>query len=172
MSQQLEIFTNDAVVTGIWPSGQDVRDVLEAAAAVQVDNPAWTPLDEPAGFQPRPPALPVDDIVAVVADTDARLAVHANWHEVVIGAGPYRISGLLPVLPGFDPGRALTRPGSTFLMLRDAKLELLGRPDAGELERDFVLVNRYAVERVASDLDLGFFFPAAQFETLEGVPAG
>jgi hypothetical protein len=57
-------------------------------------------------------------------------------------------------------------------MLRDAKLQLLDRPEAGELERPSVLVNRYAVEQVASDLELGFFFPAARFETLGGVPAG
>ena len=61
---------------------------------------------------------------------------------------------------------------AALVSVRDAKLELVDRPEAGELERDFVLVNRYAVERVASDLVLGFFFPAAHFETLEGVPAG
>ena len=172
MSQQVEVYTSDAVVTGTWPSGRDIRDVLESSAALQITSPAWTPVYEPSGVKDRPAALVVDDIIALVADTDARLAVHANWHDVILGAGPYRISGLLPVLPGFDPGRALTRPGSTFLLLRDAKLELIDQPDAGELERDFVLVNRYAVERVASDLMLGFFFPAAHFETLEGVPAG
>jgi hypothetical protein len=171
MAQHVEVFTANAVVTGTWPDAADLRDVLESAGTLDLRTPTWTPLDGPStGADPE--TLAVDDAIAVVGDTDSRLAVHANWHDVVVDAGPYRISGLLPVLPGFDPGRALTRPGSTFLLLREAKLELVDRPEAGELEREFVLVNRYAVERVASDLVLGFFFPAAKFETLEGVPAG
>lgn len=82
------------------------------------------------------------------------------------------VTGLLPVLPGFDPDRALTRPGGTFLQLRDARLEIIGHPEAGELERDFVLVSRYSVDHVASDLILGFFFPAAHFDDVQGGPAG
>ena len=171
MAEHLEVFTADAVVTGTWPGDVDLRDVLESAETLRVERPTWTPLDRPT-FDVTPADPAVDDVIAVAGDDDARLAIHANWHDVVIDAGPYRITGLLPALPGFDPGRALTRPGSTFLLIRDAKLELLDRPDAGELDRTFVLVNRYAVDRVASDLELGFFFPAARFATLEGVPAG
>jgi hypothetical protein len=172
MVQQVELYTADAVVTGAWPAGPDLRDVIESADSVQVERPAWTPLDE-ADTVPRGPGpLAVDDILVVVGDTDPRLAIHANWHDVILDTGPYRITGLLPVLPGFDPGRALTRPGYMFLLIKDVKLELIDRPDAGELDREFVLVNRYGVERVASDLMLGFFFPAAHFETLEGSPAG
>jgi hypothetical protein len=171
MSEQLEVFTAEAVMSGTWASDTDVRDVLESTGTLRLQTPIWTPLEEAASAA-APDELAVDDVIAVVGDTDSRLSIHANWHDVVIDAGPYRITAQLPVLPGFDPGRALTRPGSTFLLIRDAKLELLGRPDAGELERPFALVNRYAVERVASDLVLGFFFPAAHFDTLEGVPAG
>jgi len=57
-------------------------------------------------------------------------------------------------------------------LARDARLEIIGHPEAGELKRDFVLVNRYSVDHVASDLILGFFFPAAHFDDLQGVPAG
>jgi hypothetical protein len=171
MSEQLEVFTADAVMTGTWPGDPDLHDVLESSGTLRLRTPTWTPHEEPGAAAP-PDGLAVDDVIAVVGDSDSRLSIHANWHDVVIDAGPYRITAQLPVLPGFDPGRALARPGSTFLLLRDAKLELLGRPEAGELERAFVLVNRYAVDRVASDLVLGFFFPAAHFETLEGVAAG
>jgi hypothetical protein len=171
MPEHLELFTADAVVTGTWPGEPDLRDVLESSGTLRVEMPTWTPLESPT-LDVMPATLAVDDVIAVAGDDDTRLAIHANWHDVIIDAGPYRITGLLPVLPGFDPGRALTRPGSTFLLLRDAKLELLDRPDAGELDRAFVLINRYAVDRVASDLELGFFFPAARFVTLEGVPAG
>jgi hypothetical protein len=140
MSQQVEVFTADGVLTGTWPGDVDLREVLETAESLELGSSGWTPLDRPT--LAAPVGLPIDDVIAVVGDSDARLAVHANWHDVVLEAGPYRIVGLLPVLPGFDPGRALTRPGSTFLLLRDAKLELVDRPDAGELDREFVLVNR------------------------------
>jgi hypothetical protein len=172
MTKQVEVYTAAAVVTGFWPDGSDLRDALESEIPLELIKPVWTPLDRPAGNEGRAGGLAVDDIIGVVGEDDSRLAIHANWHDVVMQAGPYRISGQLPVLPGFDPGRALTRPGSTFLLLREAKLELVERPDAGVVDRQFILVNRYAVERVASDLVLGFFFPAAQFETLEGAPAG
>jgi hypothetical protein len=171
MTKHVEVYTADAVVSGAWPDGPELRDALESEEPLELIEPAWTPLEQPTGAENGSTPLKIDDIVAVVGEDDARLGVHANWHDVVMQAGPYRISGQLPVLPGFDPGRALTRPGTTFLLLRDVNLELIDQPDAGVIEREFLLINRYAVERVAADLLLGFFFPAAHFETLEGAPA-
>jgi hypothetical protein len=177
MVQQVEVFTAEALVTGSWPGAQDLREALESSEALEVANPAWTPLRRPPplgrlpGPDRRPAVLPIDDIIAVVGGEDGP-SFHASWHDVVMGAGPYRIQGQLGVLPGFDPGRALTRPGGTFLLLRHVGLQLIEQPEAGELERDAVLVNRYAVERIASDLELGFFFPAAHVEPLEGIGTG
>ena len=64
-------------------------------------------------------------------------------------------------MPGFDPGRALTRPSGEFLLLRDVRLSVRERPEAGVAVGDHALVNRYAVERIRADLMLGFFFPGA-----------
>jgi hypothetical protein len=64
-------------------------------------------------------------------------------------------------MPGFDPGRALTRPSGVFLLLRDIRLSVRSNPDAGVSQGDHALVNRYGVDRIRADLNLGFFFPGA-----------
>ncbi len=71
----------------------------------------------------------------------------------------------MPTLPGFDPGRALTRPSGEFVLLRDVSV---GRRTATGTATPPIpvgrhaLVNRYGVESVACDLMLGFFFPGAE----------
>jgi hypothetical protein len=56
-----------------------------------------------------------------------------------------------------------------FVVLRDAEL---GSSDAdGRPIGHAVLVNRYAVERVAADLMLGFYFPGAALEDTSAVEA-
>ena len=69
-------------------------------------------------------------------------------------------------MPGFDPGRALTRPSGEFLMLRDIRLSVRARPEAGVAIGDHALVNRYAVDRIRADLMLGFFFPGAAVDPI------
>ena len=65
-------------------------------------------------------------------------------------------------MPGFDPARALARPTGTFVLLDHVKLSLVVEPDGGSIEHELAWVNRYVVERVESDLELGFFFPGAE----------
>ncbi len=115
---------------------------------------------ESAGSRDRSPC---DDILVAVADDDPTLPVHAVWHHVHLDAGPYVVEGELATMPGFDPGRALTRPSGEFVLLRDVRLSRPGRPDVRRRRSgDHALVNRYAVERIRADLMLGFFFPGAE----------
>jgi hypothetical protein len=65
-------------------------------------------------------------------------------------------------MPGFDPGRALTRPTGSFVLLRDVAIRLLDQDDAGESNHGHALVNRYNVDAVEADIMLGFFFPGAR----------
>jgi len=109
-------------------------------------------------------AFDPDDLVVVVGDDDHIVPVHAVWHAVHLQAGPYRIEGELPTMPGFDPGRALTRPTGEFVLLRDVRMELLERPELGVVAVGHALVNRYAVERVDADMMLAFFFPGAEVD--------
>ena len=103
------------------------------------------------------------------------LTLHAelmgmNLYAITLDVGPYRVTATIATLPGFDPDRALARPGHTYIPLRDATIELLTRGDVEPARRPHLHVNRYAVEVVASSLMLGFFFPGAHFTQQEAVP--
>ena len=82
----------------------------------------------------------------------------------------------MPTLPGFDPGRALTRPTGEFVLLKDVRIAPRGTTDpptsGGAPVGAFALVNRYSVESVACDLMLGFFFPGADMIQADVAEAG
>jgi hypothetical protein len=165
--QQVEAFTAAGIGSGAvaLPWGQ--RDDLEAEQPVDLDNATWYPLAGGAPERRGRLRVEADDLLILCAETQD-LPIHAAWHAVELDAGPYRIVGELPTLPGFDPGRALSRPGGVFLLLRDVRVEILGHEDAGRVERPHAFVNRYAVERVAADIDLGYHFPGARFMAATG----
>jgi len=100
------------------------------------------------------------------------MTVHAQWYPIELDVGPYHLEGRLPTTPGFDPARALTRPTGAYVAVRDVTISLPGREDGGVAQRSLVHVNRYAVDRVASSLMLGFFFPGASQEGLPERNAG
>lgn len=160
MPIRVEAYTTGGVVTGVVPRPGTIRDALEGSSELPIDATRWLPLD---GSDERPGGdlvLAVDDLLFVVGDPGSA-PVHAQWHDVELDAGPYRLHGEMPTMPGFDPGRALARPTGEFVLLRDARLTLIERPDAGEATAPEVLVNRYTVDKVSADLMLGFFFPGA-----------
>ena len=160
MPIRVEAYTTGGVVTGVIPHSGTIRDALEGSTNLPIDASRWLPLD---GSGERPGGdlvLAVDDLLFVVGDPGSA-PVHAQWHDIELDAGPYRLYGEMPTMPGFDPGRALARPTGEFVLLRDARLQLIDQPDAGEATAPEVLVNRYTVDRVVADLMLGFFFPGA-----------
>lgn len=167
----IEAYTAGAVVRGAVGGSGGPADGFDGPEPLSLT--ATTRLALEGGPPDRRPRadLEKDDLLVIVPD-DADLPIHASWHPVVLEVGPYEISGELPTQPGFDPGRALTRPGGTFVALRALRIALRGRPDAGVVERPHGLVNRYAVETVAADLELGFHFPGARFLTSAGSPLG
>jgi hypothetical protein len=167
----VEAYAVEGVASGAVSGSGGVRDALETTDALAFDELTWFPLGAAAPEHPQRGRLPLDDVIAVAGDFD-EVPVHATWHEIHLDAGPYRISGELPTMPGFDPGRALSRPTGRFIMLREVRIELGDRPDAGRADRPFALVHRYVIDRVRADIDLGFYFPGAVFETLAGLPAG
>lgn len=166
---QVEAFTAGGIVSGVIARADGLRGDLEAEQPVDLDGVTFFPL---SGGDPEPRGrvrLPSDDLLLVCPETQD-LPIHATWHAVELDAGPYRIAGELPTQPGFDPGRALARPGGPFVLIRDVRVELLGHPAAGRVKRPHAFVNRYAVERVAADIDLGHYFPGARFLTAGGRP--
>jgi hypothetical protein len=160
MPFRVEAYTAGGVVTGVVPRSGSIRDALEGSAELPIDQSRWLPLDGSPERSGGDLVLAVDDLLFVVGDPGSA-PVHAQWHDIELDAGPYRLHGEMPTMPGFDPGRALARPTGEFVLLRDARIQLIDQPDAGEATAVEMLVNRYTVDRIAADLMLGFFFPGA-----------
>jgi hypothetical protein len=169
MPIRVEIFAAGGIAVGVIARAGHVREALECAEPLTIEGATWHALD---GSKPRPigaVSVPPDDILLASSDEAGELPVHAQWHDVALDVGPYRIHGQMPTMPGFDPGRALARPTGEFVQLRDATIGLAGEPVAG-MARPVLLANRYCVERVEADLMLGFFFPGAEIVTTGPAP--
>jgi len=173
MPIRVEVYVGGGIVSGVVARAGRFRDVLESGEGIEVERARWTPLDGSPAAAPRGIRLEADDIWIAAGDDDSQGPVHAVWHRVRLAVGPYVVEGELPTMPGFDPGRAITRPSGTFVLLRDVRISLADRPGGGGAEHGHAHVNRYAVDEVSADLMLGFFFPGAHFPpTGVAAPAG
>jgi hypothetical protein len=166
---ELEIFTPTGVMAGSTVRVPLTRDGPDLLTPLAVEDARWYPID---GGSPAHRGLVkvVPDDILVIVTPEPDLFVHMSWYPVVLDLGPYRVSGQMATHPGFDPARALVRPGSAFVPLREVLIELLHQSDAGSAQRPHVHVNRYAVERVVSTLMLGFYFPGARLTAPEASP--
>jgi hypothetical protein len=172
MTVRVEVYTIGGMATGILARSWPLREALSAEDRLQLEGAVWQGLDDPAPRRAGTMVIAVDDILFAVADDEPDAPVHAAWHHVLLDSGPYRLEGELATLPGFDPGRSIARPSGEFVLLRDVRLSLIERPEAGVSTGDHALVNRYAVERIAADLMLGFFFPGAEMASSATATAG
>jgi len=161
MAIRVDAYTTAGMASGTLARPGGLRDVLETDGSLSLDEAEWRGLEDPAARPAGSMSIPSDDVLVAVGDDDPGVPVHASWHHVHLEAGPYTVEGELPTLPGFDPGRAITRPSGEFLMLRDIRLSVRARPEDGVALGDHALINRYTVERIRADLMLGFFFPGA-----------
>jgi len=168
MAIRVDAYTSGGMASGFMAHAGPLRDALESDGSLALDEAAWRALGDPNGQDAGSLTIPSDDVLIAVADEDSGGPIHATWHHVSLDSGPYTVEGDLPTMPGFDPGRALTRPSGEFLMLRDVRVSIRDRPDAGVAAGDHALVNRYAVERIRAELMLGFFFPGAAVEAVTG----
>jgi len=167
---QVEIYLAKGALIGTLDGRVPGHD--ELTSPFDVVDARWYPTDGgPAERRARQRLMPDDAYLVVTSEPDVR--VHSTWHVLTLDLGPYRVSGRLPTPPGFDPARALARPKGQFVGLRDAGIELIGRPDAVVAERANVLVNRYLVDRAVAPLMLGFYFPGAigELSALEATEA-
>lgn len=164
MAIHVDAYTNRGMARGILGRPGVLREALEDGGSLPLDRAAWLGFDGSAGSAPGSLAIPRDDVLVAVSDDDSGSPVHAAWHHIELESGPYAIEGDLATLPGFDPGRALTRPSGQFLLLRDVHVSVRDLPEAGVGVGDHALVNRYAVDRIRADLMLGFFFPGAMVD--------
>ena len=166
MAIRVDAYTSGGMASGVLARPGALRDALEENGALPLDGAAWQGIDEATAQAAGSLTIPSDDILIAVGDDDPGVPVHAAWHRIQLESGPYTVEGELATMPGFDPGRALTRPSGEFLMLRDIRLSVRARPEAGVAIGDHALVNRYAVDRIRADLMLGFFFPGATVDPI------
>jgi hypothetical protein len=162
MPIRVEAYTAGGVATGVVERSGSLREAIDGAGDLLIQTADWLPLDGSGGQSGQDVRLTKDDLLLLVGEEPETGPVHAQWHTIEVDAGPYRVVGEMPTMPGFDPGRALARPTGEFVLLRDARITLIGWADAGEASARSVLVNRYTVDRVEADLMLGFFFPGAE----------
>jgi hypothetical protein len=163
MPIRVDAYMAGGVASGVLARVGTLREVLEQDGVLTLERVNWQPLDGRSG----PAAnltIPIDDVMIAVADDDPMIPVHASWHGIRLDIGPYTIEGDMPTLPGFDPGRALTRPTGEFVLIKDVSIGL--RTDVAPAPPltpigHHALINRYVVDSVACDLMLGFFFPGA-----------
>jgi hypothetical protein len=174
MPIRVDAYMAEGIARGVLARAGSLREALEHEAALRLERVQWQPLDG----RPAPStgvSIPVDDVLIATGDEQPNTPVHASWHGIRLELGPYLVEGEIATLPGFDPGRALTRPTGEFVQLRDVRI---GRRSASGASTEPVpvghhaLVNRYGVETVACDLMLGFFFPGAEMTQADVAETG
>lgn len=162
----VEIFTPAGVLSGLAAGMPLTEGGPDLTTALPITAGTWYPLDGATSQDRVDAQVAPDDILVIVTPPDP-VFVHMTWFAVTLDIGPYRVAGELATQPGFDPSRALARPGGIYIPLREARIELLAAPGAGTADRPHVHVNRYAVDRVVSTLMLGHYFPGATLATPE-----
>ena len=172
MSIRVDVFVASGSASGVLARVGPLRDVLEAGGDLHLEHTMWCATGETIAHPAGEIAVPVDDVLVAIGDDDPAIPVHASWHAIRLEMGPYIVEGELPTLPGYDPGRALTRPNGEFLVLRDLRLGWLGGTVGVNPIGHVGLINRYAVECVTADLMLGFYFPGAELSDARAVGAG
>ena len=171
MSIRVDVHSAQGVARGVVARSGHLRDVLEAGGDLRIERATWQPFGSDQARPAGELVIAIDDILMAIGDDDPTIPVHASWHQLELEVPPYRLTGELPTLPGYDPGRALTRPTGTFVVLRDVEAgDIGGLPGTRPLAH-VALVNRYAVERVSADLMLGFYFPGAALDEVGAATA-
>ena len=168
---EVEIFTPSGVLAGMTAYTPLTDGGPELYEALLVHAARWYPLDGSSPARRASSSVEPDDMLLVVTPKP-ELFVHLSHYPIYLEVGPYRVTAQLPTHPGFDPERALARPGHTFIALADAVIELLDQAEASVAEREHLHVNRYTVDRVTSPLMLGHFFPGARLQMPEPMLAG
>jgi hypothetical protein len=166
MSIRVDAYTVEGRASGVLQRPGHLREILETTGRLELTDVRWIPIDAPTDSPAADLTIAIDDLLVATSDDDTALPVHATWHAIRLEVGPYAVEGEMPTMPGFDPGRALTRPSGEFVMLRDVRLGRLGGEPPAPIGQH-ALVNRYDVERVEADLMLGFFFPGAAMGAAE-----
>jgi hypothetical protein len=171
MPFKVDAYTVGGKASGFVALPGHIRDILESSGELTLSGVRWQPLGALESQPARDLTIAIDDVLIAVSDDDPSMPVHASWHAIRLEVGPYVVEGEMPTLPGYDPGRSLTRPSGEFVMLRDVRVGRTGGDEPTPVGQQG-LINRYGVERVEADLMLGFFFPGAAMDAPEARGSG
>jgi len=173
MSIELQAYTTEGLLSGQAVADGRLIDLLSSFGTIVLENAMVAPFGGPPQRSDGWTSVDVDDLLVVVAPPETVTPYHAAWHRFAVDAGPYRIRGELPSLPGFDPGRAIARPSGPFILVGRGVVELRDE-DFGRVlnPHAYLWLNRYTVEAFSSDLELNFFFPGAISEAGQRAIAG
>jgi hypothetical protein len=161
MGTAFEAYTTEGILRGKLDDHVPLGDALEHNSELSLQGVELERL-RGNGREHHPDAtVATEDLLVVVAPPGTAAPVHAAWNPVALVVPPYFVEAELPTMPGFDPGRALSRPGGPFVLVGRVRVGLAVSNDAGRDDHALAWVNRYAVEEVGSELDLLVFFPGA-----------
>lgn len=167
MAETIEAFLPDVYIAGNFAGTvAELHALLDSGSPIEVTDLSLVHVANLlAGAPDRVVSATVsaDELMLMAAPPDPNaVTIHSVFFTVELWLGPYQVAGDMATLPGFDPGRALARPSSAFIALRDARVRIV--TPTGTLDQSYpsLLVNRFAVERMAGDIDLSFWFPGAE----------
>ncbi len=138
-------------------------DLLEKRMAIQVQNAQEGPAD---GSRPPAPAAglkSVDpyDLTVVMAAADGESPVSAAdreaWsrfrmsYDVTLEATPFRITGMMLLLPSVDPMNLMERGTELFMPVFNPTVQI-GAVPVRDVPHDVVLVNRSHLRRVNANM--------------------
>ena len=156
--------SEDGRIDAILTQG-DVKlaDALEKRAAIPVDNAQQgsndlsAPLVPAGGVRSIDPydvtiVMPAEDGEPVVSDAD-----HEAWtkfrvsYDVTLEAAPFKVSGILLLLPSVDP-YSLTERGTELFLPVFSPAVLVGGVPVRDVPRDAILMNRSHIRRVSASM--------------------
>ncbi|HYM84661.1 MAG TPA: hypothetical protein VEY67_10960 [Candidatus Dormibacteraeota bacterium] len=159
MPIDIEAYTAEGILTGRSEASGRLREMVEILETVRVAPVTVLPLHGTPRERGED-VVPTDELLLVVPEP-VEGPVHTAWHDIRLSIGPWRVDAVLATAPGLDPGRALIRPGGTFIGVHDASVYRRVDPERPVGAHLDLLVNRYAVEEVECELALPFHFPGA-----------
>jgi hypothetical protein len=162
----VEAFLADAYLAGTYAgTSAALREQLHEGSTVELADVTLVSLaglvDGTAERAAAGSLSPGDVFMAALPLDPEAPHIHRVYYTVELALGPYAVVGDMAMLPGFDPGRALTRPATDFVELRGAEVRIAAPGEEIVQEYDHLSVNRFAVERVGCEVDVTFWFPGA-----------
>lgn len=139
--------------------GVKLPDALEKRAAINVNNAQQGPNDLSGPLSPSPGtksvdpydvtiAMPAEDGEPVVSDVDRDAwSKFRMAYDVILDANPFKVTGVLLLLPSQDPMSLTERGTELFLPVFAPTVQVSGAT-VRDTPRDAILINRSHLRRV------------------------